>query len=122
MSMRKRFASVGVAATLLAGAGVVFVTSEASAATYSCNYSRSNSRTYAGHYWGSTYVPKKGQWSKAAIEAQCLLKAEGWNPGPIDGIYGDKTISATMYFQAAKGLPIDGYVGPDTWPVLRYFA
>ncbi|MCF2528892.1 peptidoglycan-binding domain-containing protein [Yinghuangia soli] len=124
MSARKRFAAIGLSATMLSGVGVALTATDAAAATYACNYTRTTNpyRTYAGHYSGSTHIPTKGSWSKANIEAQCLLKKDGWNPGPIDGIYGDQTLSAVMYMQARYGIGIDGYMGPESWPILRYFA
>jgi N-acetylmuramoyl-L-alanine amidase len=38
----------------------------------------------------------------------------GFDPGPIDGIYGPKTAAAVAAFQTVKGLVIDGEVGPQT--------
>ncbi|MDI2124946.1 peptidoglycan-binding domain-containing protein [Yinghuangia seranimata] len=123
MNVRKRMAAVGVAATLLAGAGVAFTATEASATTYTCHYTRTTNpyRTYAGYYSGSTYVPHFGESSKPVIEAQCLLRGVGYNI-TADGIYGQKTKDAMTNFQANHALWPDGYVGPDSWPVLRYFG
>ena len=39
-------------------------------------------------------------------------------PGPIDGIVGRLTRGAVRRFQAAKGLEVDGQVGPITWGAL----
>ena len=36
----------------------------------------------------------------------------------IDGIFGDCTDQAVRGFQKAKGLEVDGIVGPDTWKAL----
>jgi lysozyme family protein len=45
---------------------------------------------------------------------QQALAAAGFDPGPVDGIRGPKTIAAIKAFQRAKGLVVDGIVGPET--------
>jgi g-D-glutamyl-meso-diaminopimelate peptidase len=45
---------------------------------------------------------------------QRALKADGFNPGPIDGLYGLKTVAAVNAFQIVNGLVPDGEVGPET--------
>ena len=47
------------------------------------------------------------------------LAAAGFDPGPIDGVFGQKTERAVKAFQAMRGLAIDGHVGPDTLAGLR---
>jgi peptidoglycan hydrolase-like protein with peptidoglycan-binding domain len=39
-----------------------------------------------------------------------LLLARGFDPGPADGIVGDKTTSAIRSFQESENLPIDGRI------------
>jgi len=51
---------------------------------------------------------------KKVKEIQSKLKAGGFNPGKIDGVYGPQTIAAVNAFQIAEGLVSDGEVGPDT--------
>mgnify|MGYP005851757429 CR=1 FL=1 len=45
---------------------------------------------------------------------QSLLTRIGYNPGPVDGIYGEQTRFAVIAFQRDNGLPADGVVGPAT--------
>jgi uncharacterized protein (TIGR02594 family) len=47
-------------------------------------------------------------------EIQRALKAQGFDPGPIDGIRGRATIAAIRAFQAHNGLEVDGIAGPQT--------
>jgi hypothetical protein len=109
------------------------------AATFSCHYSFNRSivvtvpdpgapsltlqgEEFAGHYSGNTTVPSTTGVSAAGIEAQCLLVAAGYNPGPIDGIFGPHSQAATRSFQQTLGgfgVQDDGLPGPQTWPWLR---
>lgn len=50
---------------------------------------------------------------------QQALKAAGFDPGPIDGIKGPRTIAAIRAFQRSRGLVVDGIVGPKTTAALR---
>ena len=45
---------------------------------------------------------------------QRLLADRGNSPGSIDGQYGDKSKSACVAFQSARGLGSDGIIGPKT--------
>ncbi len=46
---------------------------------------------------------------------QGRLKDLGYDPGAVDGIYGDKTKAAVTVFQQKSGIAQDGIVGPITW-------
>jgi uncharacterized protein (TIGR02594 family) len=53
--------------------------------------------------------------SKIVIqEIQHQLARKGFDPGPVDGIWGRMTESAVRRFQAAHNLLVDGIVGPHT--------
>ena len=45
---------------------------------------------------------------------QYALNREGFNCGEVDGIFGKGTKKAVIAFQKAKGLGVDGVVGPKT--------
>ncbi|WP_395292804.1 peptidoglycan-binding protein [Kitasatospora hibisci] len=128
MRVMKRMAAVALSAALLAGAGVLTATN-ASAATYGCQRYQSYQSVggYSGYfasydyYDGNTTVPVGGSFSYAALEAQCALKSLGYGI-TADGYYGPKTQSAVADFQSKHWLSPDGFVGPSTWPALRYYA
>lgn len=52
-------------------------------------------------------------------ELQQNLKNQGFNLGPIDGIFGENTKSAVIQFQKKNGLDPDGIAGPKTQAKLR---
>ena len=45
---------------------------------------------------------------------QELLSRIGFDPGPIDGIFGHRTLNAVLNFQRHEALRVDGLVGPQT--------
>ena len=47
------------------------------------------------------------------------LKARGYDPGQIDGIYGKKTARAVRRFQKDMGLKVDGIAGKRTFHALE---
>jgi peptidoglycan hydrolase-like protein with peptidoglycan-binding domain len=47
-------------------------------------------------------------------QLQQALSAIGYDPGPIDGVFGSKTAAAVKAFQAARGIQVDGVIGPSS--------
>ena len=45
---------------------------------------------------------------------QRSLRRLGWQPGPVDGLYGPRTEAAVTRFQTAARVAADGIVGPQT--------
>ena len=60
-------------------------------------------------------VLKKGSNDPAVKDLQEALKALGYDPGPVDGIFGTTTESAVKKFQQAREITADGVVGRVTW-------
>jgi hypothetical protein len=57
---------------------------------------------------------RRGDRSSEVRRIQEALAAAGFDPGPIDGVFGPLTEAAVRTFQEAAGLTVDGIVGPDT--------
>ncbi len=64
-------------------------------------------------------VLRKGSKGTAVKELQKLLVAHGFDPNGIDGEFGPGCLKAVKEFQKAKGLKVDGVVGPLTWAELK---
>lgn len=52
------------------------------------------------------------------LELQRSLRAAGFDPQGLDGDFGAKTQAAVLAFQRARGLEVDGKVGPRTQAAL----
>lgn len=48
------------------------------------------------------------------LDLQRRLAALGFDPGPLDGVHGRRTLAALKAFQAKSGLVADGIAGPLT--------
>jgi peptidoglycan hydrolase-like protein with peptidoglycan-binding domain len=58
---------------------------------------------------------QKGSNDPTVRDLQEALKALGYDPGPVDGVFGAMTEAAVKAFQQAKGITADGVVGKITW-------
>lgn len=63
-------------------------------------------------------LTRRGSRGAAVRSLQQALAAQGFRPGPVDGIFGPATEAAVRAFQAAAGIDVDGIVGPITWAAL----
>ena len=52
------------------------------------------------------------------LDLQRRLSALGFDPGPLDGVWGRRTIAALTAFQRTRGLVPDAIVGPKTLAAL----
>jgi hypothetical protein len=62
--------------------------------------------------WGDGYRRPHG--SRAVRALQLRLRAGGFRPGPIDGLFGPRTQAAVRWFQRRHDVKVDGIVGPQT--------
>ncbi|MFD9908896.1 peptidoglycan-binding protein, partial [Streptomyces sp. NPDC059063] len=84
-----------------------------------CDISRKDGALYATYSLSTEALLDTNSTSWEVVEAQCLLRHHGYDPGTVDGAYGPKTKSAAKRFQRSVDLAPDGIVGPDTWGALR---
>lgn len=67
---------------------------------------------------GSGPVLENGASGEPVKKLQARLKELGFDTKGVDGDFGANTEAAVRAFQHAKGLAIDGVVGPTTWGAL----
>ncbi|WP_333461829.1 peptidoglycan-binding domain-containing protein [Microcoleus sp. herbarium7] len=60
----------------------------------------------------------KGAAGSKVKTLQVRLEMQGYDPGPIDGIFGARTATAVKSFQEYKGLTADGVVDEITWKAI----
>ena len=71
---------------------------------------------------GSSSGSRQGAYPAANLsnkQVQKALKLAGYDPGVIDGRFGQKTRNAIKEFQRANGLKTDGVAGRETQAHLR---
>src|SRR5439155_16743411 len=61
-----------------------------------------------GRYAMAEPVLMKGSNDPAVRDLQEALKVLGFDPGPVDGVFGAQTESAVKNFQQAREIPADG--------------
>ncbi len=59
-----------------------------------------------------------GSRGESVRQLQIALQNQGYDPGPADGIYGERTAAAVRQFQRDSGLSADGVAGPRTLAAL----
>lgn len=62
---------------------------------------------------------KKGSKGDIVNYLQYKLLSRLYNPGTIDGIFGNNTVKAVKEFQKDNNLDVDGIVGNKTWAKLK---
>ncbi len=74
----------------------------------------SPAQAYANAFFPTQSLNNRGA---DTLAIQYLLQANG-QTNPTDGVFGASTVTAAKAFQTAKGLGVDGIVGPATWTAL----
>jgi immune inhibitor A len=68
---------------------------------------------------GTDPTLRRGARGPDVARLQQALINLGFDPGPVDGIFGPKTDAAVRAYQRSRGLAADGIVGPLTWASLH---
>ncbi|MGY0374195.1 M14 family zinc carboxypeptidase [Clostridium sp. JNZ J1-5] len=66
-------------------------------------------------------VLRVGSRGSDVMKTQAVLKKIGYNPGPIDGVFGSQMRQAVIQYQINNGLTPDGIIGTNTYNSLRKF-
>jgi len=74
--------------------------------------------TNMANVW-SGQVLRRGDKGSLVKDLQQMIKQAGFDPGPIDGVFGAKTEAAVRAAQKAYGLVVDGIAGPKTYAALK---
>lgn len=64
------------------------------------------------------FVLEKGARGSKVKTLQIRLGLKGHAPGPVDGVFGPRTLAAVSDFQQAVGLEPTGVVDEETWAIL----
>ncbi len=67
----------------------------------------------------SGVILRQGDRGMLVLILQYALRNAGYDPGPLDGIFGRRTYNALIAFQRANRLTADGIAGPRTWAALK---
>ena len=108
-----RAAAVSVMACL----ALLCMPTMSSAAAPSDSSAEASDRSSAQFARGSGYGQPGGSPQVRALQRK--LRAEGHQPGPVDGLYGPLTEAAVERVQRDSGVSVDGIVGPQTRRVLN---
>ena len=58
---------------------------------------------------------EKAQYGFSVVmRLQRVLAAKGYDPGPVDGVFGPRTAAALMSYQRDNGLPTSGVLDDQT--------
>ena len=79
------------------------------------HYTRPRQPSYA-----EPYTPPPAYNREQVAEIQRLLTDLGYEPGPIDGLFGEKTARGIRAFERANGLPVTGVPSDELIPELRH--
>src|SRR5690242_12910469 len=110
-SILRSLATATLAASLLAGVGVVAPTAEAAIIPGRCTYTASQPTL------------RQGSSGTAVRQLQCELNYSlRYTKVSVDGSFGPQTRQAVRIFQSCTGIAVDGVVGAVTWGRLNAWA
>lgn len=106
MKKALRIGAMTLAAAAACTAGAIF------------NLGHTSENDFALAPYVQTAVLRQGATGGEVKELQRRLKQWGYYSGPVDGVYGPKTVEAVKYFQRKNGLTADGIAGKSTFAAL----
>jgi len=77
--------------------------------------------SYTNDLWGGQTL-KKGDKNDYVKTLQSWLYKAGFNPGGVDGVYGENTEKAVKEFQKKAGITADGIAGKQTYQALQKYV
>ena len=75
-----------------------------------CEYLQNMSAGQANSVRSAGSAVRSVQPDKTVRHVQSLLAKQGYDPGPVDGLLGSRTVEAIREYQKAAGLPADGKI------------
>ncbi len=103
--------------TKLAGVAVAVATAAGLAPTVGFTHPMPSSQEPAATTSVSFQHLRSGATGPRVVRVQTALRSLGYTIA-VDGRFGPETLSRVRAFQAARGLRVDGIVGPITWAAL----
>ena len=64
---------------------------------------------------------QRGMTGTDVMEIQAMLQKIGYNPGPVDGVFGPQLQQAVILFQENYMLAPDGIIGPETYAMMERY-
>jgi peptidoglycan hydrolase-like protein with peptidoglycan-binding domain len=63
-------------------------------------------------------APARAPRGQGIKNAQSALRQLGYDPGPLDNVYGRRTRAAILKFQRTQRLPVTGVLDRETWSAI----
>jgi peptidoglycan hydrolase-like protein with peptidoglycan-binding domain len=75
-----------------------------------CEYLKGTSAGQSNSVKSAASATRSVQPDKTVRRVQSHLAKQGYDPGPVDGLMGSRTVDAIREYQKAAGMPVDGKI------------